>query len=449
MDFMPLIPFLGVSVPESLVLYYMALTLVGTKGPLYFLVALSLFTSLFSYAIRTLPLVFGVHTFLQLVLMVILLNLFFRLPWKVSIIAVVISGFILGLAEGISVPLLARTFSFTLGQVVSDPLLRILFTLPHLVLLIGLTYIAVRRGWRLRSLERMIIAGQRTEGYNFTGKVYLFILLLIQTLMLALLNISFHIYSARVFPTFDLGALVATSSALIIFAALTTILVANYLLKVTEREARLDIELRYVREMQKLNLQMRSQRHDFYNHLTAIYGYLKASQYNKAESYIETLYQDVRRIKDLLEVNPPELGALLSLKEEGAKARGIEFRWRVNVESGVLPLPPEELTQLTGNLLDNALDAAVSGHPPGVDLTLTTNKLGLMLKVSNTGDPIPRDILGNIFTAGYTTKDGTQHSGLGLFIVKQIVDRHGGQLDLAEPEDYPGVRFVVFIPWNS
>ena len=64
-----------------------------------------------------------------------------------------------------------------------------------------------------------------------------------------------------------------------------------------------------------------------------------------------------------------------------------------------------------------------------------------MLKVSNTGDPIPRDILGNIFTAGYTTKDGTQHSGLGLFIVKQIVDRHGGQLDLVEPEDYPGVQF--------
>jgi sensor histidine kinase regulating citrate/malate metabolism len=295
----------------------------------------------------------------------------------------------------------------------------------------------------------MFIAGQRTGGYDFAGKGYLFILLLIQTLILVLLNISLHVYSTGVFPSFDLGTLVATSSAVIIISALATIFVADYLLKVTEREARLGTELRHVREMQKLNLQMRAQRHDFYNHLTAVYGYLTASHYHKAESYIEILYQDVRRIKDLLEINPPELGALLSLKQEAGKARGIEFRWRVSMESNILPLPPDELTQLTGNLLDNALDAAASGHPSRADLTLTTNKLGLMLKVSNTGAPIPQDIRSNIFAAGYTTKVRTQHSGLGLFIVKQIVNRHGGQLDLAEPEDYPGVQFVIFIPWNS
>jgi len=71
------------------------------------------------------------------------------------------------------------------------------------------------------------------------------------------------------------------------------------------------------------------------------------------------------------------------------------------------------------------------------------------LGFSITGAPIPQDIRSIIFTAGYTTKDRTQHSGLGLFIVKQIVNRHGGQLDMVEPEDYPGVQFVIFIPWNN
>lgn len=211
----------------------------------------------------------------------------------------------------------------------------------------------------------------------------------------------------------------------------------------------MDFKLRHVKEKQSLSLKMRSQHHDFYNHLTAIYGYLKARHYIEAEHYIETLYENVRQIENLMGISPPELGALLSLKLEEAKTRGIEFRWRVNVKHEVLPVSPEELTQLTGNLLDNALDAAASGHPPRIDLTLSTNKLGLMLQVSNTGDPIPQDIQESIFAPGYTTKDGTKHRGLGLYIIKQIIDSCGGQLDLTEPEEYPGVEIVIFIPWKG
>lgn len=41
--------------------------------------------------------------------------------------------------------------------------------------------------------------------------------------------------------------------------------------------------------------------------------------------------------------------------------------------------------------------------------------------------------------AGYTTKDMSQHSGLGLFIIKQIVERHEGLLDLIKPENFTSV----------
>lgn len=269
------------------------------------------------------------------------------------------------------------------------------------------------------------------KGYIFTGRNYLLIILcLVQALMLVLLNISLYIYMAGVYPSFTLNTLVVTSSVVIIASALATILVAGYLLKLTNREARLEIELRHVREMQNLNLKMQVERHDFYNHLTAIYGYLKANQYKRAEGYIETLYENVRQLNDLMGVNPPELGALLSVKKEEAKAQGIDFHWQVNIENNILPISPEDLTQLTGNLLDNALDAAASSHSPKVELAITSNKLGLQLKVSNTGTPIPEDIWHNMFAAGFTTKNVSQHSGLGLFIIKQIVDHHGGRLDL-------------------
>jgi ABC-type proline/glycine betaine transport system substrate-binding protein len=39
-----------------------------------------------------------------------------------------------------------------------------------------------------------------------------------------------------------------------------------------------------------------------------------------------------------------------------------------------------------------------------------------------------------IYAAGYTTKK--EHSGLGLYIIKQIADRNGGQLELREAKEY-------------
>jgi two-component system sensor histidine kinase AgrC len=55
MDVMPLIPFLGVSVPESLVLYYMVLALTKKKESPLVVIILSLLTSIFSFSIRTMP----------------------------------------------------------------------------------------------------------------------------------------------------------------------------------------------------------------------------------------------------------------------------------------------------------------------------------------------------------------------------------------------------------
>ncbi|WHH61126.1 hypothetical protein [Petroclostridium sp. X23] len=135
MDFMPLIPFLGVSVPESLILYYMVLVLTGKKESPLFVIVLSLLTSLFSFTVRSIPILFGIHSILQVIIMIFFLNLFFQLSWHTAAIVMIIASIALGLAEGVFVPFIAWAFSLNLQQVVSDPLLRILFTLPHLAFL--------------------------------------------------------------------------------------------------------------------------------------------------------------------------------------------------------------------------------------------------------------------------------------------------------------------------
>lgn len=451
MDFMPLVPFLGVSIPESLVLYYMVLVLVRKKESKLFIAALSLLTSLFSYTIRSMPTFFGVHSILQVILMIILLNLFLKLPWRSAAVSIVLASVVLGLAEGIFVPFLAWAFYISLGKIISDPLLRILFTLPHLLFLVVLTYSISKHQRRLPLLERLagVHGTIQQDKRKLLRQASLFTLCLIQALMLVLLKSSFYAYTSGVYPSFSLNTLVEISIFVLMIAALATILVASYLLQVIEREAKLETELRYATERHNLNLRLQVERHDFYNHLTAIYGYIRSDHYDEASTYIENLYGTVRQIEKLLKISPPELSAILSAKLEEAKVKGIELNWRVNIESLLLPLSPEDLTHLVGNLLDNALGAAKSSHTPRVDLTLMSNKLGLELKVSNNGSAIPKDIEHNIFDAGYTTKDTKRHSGLGLYIIKQIIEQHNGFLELNEPEDYLGVEFRIYIPWSN
>jgi len=450
MDFMPLIPFLGVSVPESLVLYYMVLVLTRKKESPLVVIILSLLTSLFSFSIRTMPVLFGIHTILQVVLMIIFLNLFFQLRWLTATTVMILTSVFLGLAEGISVPFLAWIINLGLEQIISDPLLRIVFTLPHLILLAILSYIFSKSKWDLPLISEkwgLESEPQKRTTKQFIRQTCLLALCLVQALMLVLLNLSFHAYNSGVYSSFDLKTLIEVGSLVLMVSVLATLFVSGYLLKVIERDARLETEIRYVKEKHNINLRLQVERHDFYNHLTAIYGYIKAGHYAQAEtSYIENLYQTVRHIGNLLKIEPPELAAIINAKHEEAKKKGIKFKWQANIQSSALPLSPEDLTHLVGNLLDNALEASKTNCSPMVYLSLTCNKLGLEMKVSNNGSSLPKNVRHNIFAAGYTTKDKNRHSGLGLYIIKQIVDRYDGQLELKKPENYSGVEFIIYIP---
>ena len=236
----------------------------------------------------------------------------------------------------------------------------------------------------------------------------------------------FYNYYIGVSTGFTLEMLVIISSIVLIASALITIFFTGYLLKIIQREAKLESKLFHIKEMNRLNLKMQGERHDFNNHLTSIYGYIKTEQYQQAKNYIEKLYENVSQTDAILKIEPSELGALLSVKQGEAEDHGIDLFWRIETEGGILPLSPEDLTRTVGNLLDNALESTT--NPGKIDFLLKSNKIGLQIKVSNTCAPISQDIKDKMYAAGYTTKNSHHYSGLGLYIIKQIVDRNGGQL---------------------
>ena len=111
-------------------------------------------------------------------------------------------------------------------------------------------------------------------------------------------------------------------------------------------------------------------------------------------------------------------------------------------------LPPvqsygTELNQVWTNLLHNAADAV---HGRGGTIGVRTFRDGdaVAVQVADTGTGIPPEIRPKIFDPFFTTKGAGKGTGLGLEIVKRIVTRHDGTIDVtSEPGD---TRFTVRLP---
>jgi PAS domain S-box-containing protein len=108
-----------------------------------------------------------------------------------------------------------------------------------------------------------------------------------------------------------------------------------------------------------------------------------------------------------------------------------------------LPCLPDELNQVWTNLVHNALHAMKNVGT----LTIGIKVVGdaAVVSVADTGCGIPENILGRIFEAFFTTKLVGEGSGLGLDIVKKIVDKHAGRIEVMS-EVSTGTVFTVFLP---
>lgn len=104
---------------------------------------------------------------------------------------------------------------------------------------------------------------------------------------------------------------------------------------------------------------------------------------------------------------------------------------------------PDELNQVWTNLIHNAIHA-MNSHG---DLTICVGpcEAGIKVSFADSGTGVPPELREKIFEPFFTTKSAGEGSGLGLHIVKQIVEDHGGAIRLVENEG-GGATFEVILP---
>jgi signal transduction histidine kinase len=146
-----------------------------------------------------------------------------------------------------------------------------------------------------------------------------------------------------------------------------------------------------------------------------------------------------------IERTPQHLGDLLQAWagewQQLAQSQGVTLRLEGVEHLGTLALHASTFRRALLNLVQNALDAM----PPGGTLTMRGQRTAthVQLQVQDTGSGIAAATLAQIFEPLYTTKPGG--TGLGLYIVQEIIAAHGGQVTV-ESVAGQGTTFTITLP---
>jgi len=142
-------------------------------------------------------------------------------------------------------------------------------------------------------------------------------------------------------------------------------------------------------------------------------------------------------------------GHLVRRHERDASAAGVSIRTRVAEGADQVMGDPDRIEQALGNLVANALRHTSTGG--AIELVAEVTPASTRLSVVDSGTGIAPQHLSRVFERLYKVDhartSGAGGSGLGLSIVKAIVERHGGAVDVASR---PGrTVFVIDLPRAS
>lgn len=103
------------------------------------------------------------------------------------------------------------------------------------------------------------------------------------------------------------------------------------------------------------------------------------------------------------------------------------------------------LEQVVTNLVINASHAMEKGGVLAIKSCSLTDSAFIVVEISDTGHGIPQENLDKIFEPFFTTKEPGKGTGLGMYVVKQIVEQHGGSIKVISSSDR-GTTLSICLP---
>ncbi|WP_433338856.1 sensor histidine kinase [Spirillospora sp. CA-294931] len=198
---------------------------------------------------------------------------------------------------------------------------------------------------------------------------------------------------------------------------------------------------------------LRAQAHEAANRLHTVVSLVELGRPAQAVDFATAELETAQRLTDRVvgAVSEPVLAALLLGKSAEAAERGVDLVITEDTAIDDGAIDHRDLVTILGNLIDNALDAAIEGaaeRSPRVEVTARADDGELLLRVSDSGPGMDPEDVPLAFRRGWTTKppSGPSGHGLGLALVGRAVRRHAGTIDVGREA---GAVVTVRVPSNG
>ena len=219
---------------------------------------------------------------------------------------------------------------------------------------------------------------------------------------------------------------------------------------------------------------LRTQRHEFANRLHTVLGLVDTGATDEAHTYLSSLLGTgpiTTPVEDIDLISDPYLRAVLEAKGTTAAEAGVSLAVTPDSLAVGAVRDPEAVTLILGNLIDNAVRAAVAGQRYAedggrVEVHVLSSGTELHAVVTDTGDGIDDEVAGKIFDEGFSTSTaasapdfgiglttgtgtGDGHGlGIGLALSRRVAEKGGGAVWLIDGHDpdLGGASFGMRLP---
>lgn len=198
-------------------------------------------------------------------------------------------------------------------------------------------------------------------------------------------------------------------------------------------------------ESRKLVQTLQSQRHDYRNQLQVIRVLAQFNKNNEIIKYIDD-YISLADVSAAVSsrINNSAISALYLVYETEARDKGIKMIIDSDIDFSHFKYSPSKVTRIIGNIIRNAIECLEEINKPDREIQVAmweTNE-HYVISIWNNGNPIPEAHMERIFQPGFSTKNS---SGLGLGIVKELIQELGGNITLTSQAEF-GTEFKITLP---
>ena len=195
----------------------------------------------------------------------------------------------------------------------------------------------------------------------------------------------------------------------------------------------------YLKNVQAMDKQVRTVRHDMNNQLQVIYGLLSQERYEEAKDFLKQYSISLEKTKEYIHTDNPIFNTVINNKIEYAKSEDIIIT--TGLHKTLKPMHGNDLYTIMGNVLDNAIEAELKEEPCNREIEIRSvwNGNDMIITVENY---ISKSVL-NDNKELHTSKQDKKSHGLGTQIIKKLVKKNNRTCDYHEE----GNMFCCEIRW--